>query len=255
MAEWLRRGLQILARRFDSGSGLHTPANSRQAMSRRTAVALAAAALVAAPVSAADPLSPTQAAAMLEGAWSNAAQFAQAPEFLKRPPAAGFPYPWLDRQHATFRVVSAPQLTGADGRAVYLEWRRGGPDGPVSRQRLWVFVPGPDRPEMAFFSFRAPADFEGAKGTAERFAALEPTALVGYGPTCNLAVERGPSGWNASIAENCRIVAQSGRSMRLAARISLNGDTLFYEEEGVLPDGSYAFRVPGGIAYEFARLE
>ena len=26
MAEWLRRGLQILARRFDSGSGLHLPA-------------------------------------------------------------------------------------------------------------------------------------------------------------------------------------------------------------------------------------
>ena len=26
MAEWLRRGLQILARRFDSGSGLHIPA-------------------------------------------------------------------------------------------------------------------------------------------------------------------------------------------------------------------------------------
>jgi hypothetical protein len=25
MAEWLRRGLQILARRFDSGSGLHSP--------------------------------------------------------------------------------------------------------------------------------------------------------------------------------------------------------------------------------------
>ena len=25
MAEWLRRGLQILARRFDSGSGLHLP--------------------------------------------------------------------------------------------------------------------------------------------------------------------------------------------------------------------------------------
>ena len=27
MAEWLRRGLQILARRFDSGSGLHFPMN------------------------------------------------------------------------------------------------------------------------------------------------------------------------------------------------------------------------------------
>ncbi len=27
MAEWLRRGLQILARRFDSGSGLHGESN------------------------------------------------------------------------------------------------------------------------------------------------------------------------------------------------------------------------------------
>ena len=30
MAEWLRRGLQILARRFDSGSGLHLFANSAE---------------------------------------------------------------------------------------------------------------------------------------------------------------------------------------------------------------------------------
>jgi protein SCO1/2 len=29
MAEWLRRGLQILARRFDSGSGLHLPCDGR----------------------------------------------------------------------------------------------------------------------------------------------------------------------------------------------------------------------------------
>src|SRR5205823_13857214 len=30
MAEWLRRGLQILARRFDSGSGLHPFLKSRE---------------------------------------------------------------------------------------------------------------------------------------------------------------------------------------------------------------------------------
>ena len=30
MAEWLRRGLQILARRFDSGSGLHLDKNPPQ---------------------------------------------------------------------------------------------------------------------------------------------------------------------------------------------------------------------------------
>jgi hypothetical protein len=36
MAEWLRRGLQILARRFDSGSGLHFPSI---ATARRTGLA------------------------------------------------------------------------------------------------------------------------------------------------------------------------------------------------------------------------
>lgn len=38
MAEWLRRGLQILARRFDSGSGLHfqplPPAACRAALAQ-----------------------------------------------------------------------------------------------------------------------------------------------------------------------------------------------------------------------------
>src|SRR3954464_6729563 len=32
MAEWLRRGLQILARRFDSGSGLHLPRKAQAAV-------------------------------------------------------------------------------------------------------------------------------------------------------------------------------------------------------------------------------
>ena len=39
MAEWLRRGLQILARRFDSGSGLHlfklTPVLPERCQSRQ----------------------------------------------------------------------------------------------------------------------------------------------------------------------------------------------------------------------------
>jgi hypothetical protein len=33
MAEWLRRGLQILARRFDSGSGLHSFVSDRAKIS------------------------------------------------------------------------------------------------------------------------------------------------------------------------------------------------------------------------------
>jgi len=222
-------------------------------------VVVSAAFLHRAPVHAGGPPTAATAAAALEGRWSNAVQFAQAPAFLKRPPAAGFPYPWLDRQHASFRIVAAPQLTGVDGQAMYLEWRKDGlggdgAGGPVSRQRLWVFNPGAEGTTMAFYSFRTPADFEGASGTAERFSALGPEDLVGYGPTCTLSVAPAPAGWTAAIAENCSIIAQSGRSMRLQARITLAGDTLFYEEAGQLADGRYAFRVPGGIAYEFSRI-
>ena len=35
MAEWLRRGLQILARRFDSGSGLHATVSERSKTSSK----------------------------------------------------------------------------------------------------------------------------------------------------------------------------------------------------------------------------
>jgi hypothetical protein len=35
MAEWLRRGLQILARRFDSGSGLHLSITTEERARRR----------------------------------------------------------------------------------------------------------------------------------------------------------------------------------------------------------------------------
>ncbi len=251
MAEWLRRGLQILARRFDSGSGLHNAAK----LVWRTAFAVSAHVLFqSAPLLASAAPTAVAAAETLEGAWSNAGQYAAAPHFMKRPPAAGFPYPWLDRQYATFRIINAPQLTGAEGRAVYLEWRKDGPDGPISRQRLWIFTPGADSAKMDFFAFREPAGYAGASGTTERFAALGPADLIGYGAACSLALAPGPGGWSAAIDERCRITAQSGRTMRLGARITINADMLFYEEEGVLPDGSYAFRVPGGIAYEFKRL-
>lgn len=36
MAEWLRTGLQIRLRRFDSGSGLHYPVSQRVLMVEKT---------------------------------------------------------------------------------------------------------------------------------------------------------------------------------------------------------------------------
>ncbi|MFN7175283.1 MAG: CpcT/CpeT family chromophore lyase [Thermaurantiacus sp.] len=174
---------------------------------------------------------------------------------LARAPAAGFPYRWLDRQHAQFREVQVPGVAAAGDRSIYLEWRSGGPEGPVSRQRLWVFRTQADgKGVMDFFAFRAPETLAGAAGTPERFATLGPEDLVGYGQDCALPVTQTPSGWSAYIPGTCRIRAQSGREMTLSAEIRLDEDILSYEEVGILADGSTAFRVPGGVPYRFTRI-
>jgi hypothetical protein len=194
-------------------------------------------------------------AAALIGAWDNQAQVDAADPVLLRPPAAGFPYGWIDRQHAQFRKVTVPGIAAQDAHAIFLEWRSGGPDGPISRQRLWLFRARRDGSlEMDFFAFRAPETLAGASGEAERFAALGPEDLIGYGTECTLPVTVTPTGWRADIPDTCRIRAQSGRVMTLSASIRLEGDQLFYEEAGLLEDGAYAFRVPGGLPYRFERI-
>ena len=208
----------------------------------------AALALIGALYACAAPM-PTGGA--LTGAWTNAAQFAAAPDALKQPPAAGHPYDWIDVQHARFAPVSAPAL----GDAVwYLEWRAGGPDGDISRQRLWAFRETGAGRVMDFYTFRDAEPYAGVLTDDGRFAALTPEDLIGYGEACALPVTQTPDGWRAAIPETCVIVARSGRSMTLSAEIVLAGDALSYSEAGVLEGGAYAFKVPGGPPYRFERV-
>lgn len=44
------------------------------------------------------------------GHYDTVRQFETAPVSLRREPAAGHPYDWLDRQHAEFRWITAPAL-------------------------------------------------------------------------------------------------------------------------------------------------
>jgi hypothetical protein len=191
---------------------------------------------------------------LLVGVYDNAAQMTAAPEDLRRPPAAGHPYDWIDLQHAAFFPVSAPAL----GEAVlYLEWRAGGPDGPISRQRIWAFRrDAAGAPVMDFFTIRAPERFAGRGAEPGAFAALSPDDLVGYGEACALRVallEEG--GFLAQIRpEACRITARSGRSMGIAADVRVRPGSIEYAEAGILEDGSYAFKVPGAGAYELRSL-
>jgi len=192
-------------------------------------------------------------AATLTGSWSNAAQHQATPDALRREPAAGHPYDWLDLQHARFLPVAAPSI---NGEAVYLEWRSGGPEGPVSRQRLWVFHAGPDGrlTGMDFYALREPQRWEG-HDTPDVFTALAPEDLVGYPPSCRLTARDGFGETTVLFVSDtdCRITAQSGRDMTIEARVSISAARIEYSESGRLEGGAYAFKVPGGSRYVFER--
>lgn len=187
----------------------------------------------------------------LVGSWSNAQQWAQAPEALRQTPAAGHPYDWLDYQAAEFYRVEAPQI-GA--HVVYLEWR--GEDGQISRQRVWSFRRDDSGAvRMDFFTLRTPEALAGRGAEANAFASLTAADLISYGDACALQVRwLGDGGaFLADIPATCRITSRSGRSMRLTAQVHLGGGALAYQEAGVLEDGAFAFKVPGGPAYVFLR--
>jgi hypothetical protein len=189
----------------------------------------------------------------LVGAWDTARQYEQAPAALKRPPVAGDAYAWLDRQFATFARVDAPVI-GA--HVIYLEWRGGGPDGAISRQRIWSFrTDETGKVRMDFFTFKDPAPFAGKAAIAGAFATLKPEDLIGYGAACGLFVDAtGPDTFDAKIDESqCQITARSGRKMGIEARVTLMTTGLLYNEAGILADGGYAFKVPGGPPYEFRK--
>lgn len=192
--------------------------------------------------------------AELTGSWSNQAQYDAAPDALKRPPAPGHPYDWLDLQDADFYAVAAPEL---GEHVVYLEWRRG--DGEISRQRLWVFYEDEDglASGMDFFTFRDAAPYAGRGAQPGAFADITREALIGYPEGCTLQPQASAAqGLQFEVSpEDCRITARSGREMGIFAAIRLEADAIEYSEAGVLADGRYAFLVPGGMAYEFRRVE
>jgi hypothetical protein len=194
-----------------------------------------------------------RAVAAAAGDYDNSVQYHNTDPGLRREPAVGHPYDWLDEQHASFRWVRAPSI---GEHVMYLEWRKGSATGAISRQRIWSFRRDRDDAwRMDFYTLREPAKFS-LTGAAQAFAALTAADLVGYGEQCALVFSALPEGAASfSIPSSCEIVARSGRAMSLRAAVRFERDCLRYSEAGRLPDGSYAFLVPGreGLPYEFAR--
>ena len=188
----------------------------------------------------------------LVGKWDNQAQIKAAPTELLRAPGAGNAYPWVDAQSAQFFEVRVPKVAGPKDQAIYLIWRSGNEMGPISRQRLWVFRPQANgHTLMDFYTFKKPEAFAAEGQGSAAFQTLTLEDLTAYGPACSLPVVKTTTGWTASIPATCSITARSGRKMTLSANLSLDGDRFSYQEHGVLETGAYAFKVPGGPAYQF----
>lgn len=191
--------------------------------------------------------------AALAGVWDNAAQFAAAPEALKVPPSVDGD--WLDLQHAAFFAVDAPAL---GDRVLYLEWRRGGPQGAISRQRIWSFRADADGAlRMDFFAFVDGASWAGRGAEPGAFATLGRDALRGYDAACALRFTLAREGGFVGRigAGECTLTAASGRRMGIDAEVVLAADgSLSYREAGRLESGAFAFRVPPSQHYRFRRL-
>ncbi len=201
------------------------------------------------------PVDADRAAAVarsLIGQFDNSAQFEAAPEALKVAPSVEGE--WLDLQHALFAPVEAPAI---GDHVLYLEWHSGSVDGPISRQRIWSFredETGTVR--MDFFAFVDGTAWAGRAEEPGAFLDLGPDALRGYGPECALYfAPQADGGWRGAIsAEQCSLVAASGRRMGINAVVEITADgTISYQESGRLESGQYAFRVPPTQPYRFER--
>ncbi len=191
--------------------------------------------------------------AALQGQFDNAAQYAAAPDQLKVPPSVEGD--WLDLQHARFYRVEAAAI-GAE--VLYLEWRSGSADGPVSRQRIWSFRRDKGgQVRMDFFAFADGGPWVGRGDEPGAFVDLGEAELRGYGPDCALRFQREDEVWQGRItADECELVAASGRRMGIDAKVVIHSDgSIEYQEAGRLPGGGYAFRVPPTEPYRFIRSD
>ncbi|MEM7569716.1 MAG: hypothetical protein AAF337_07970 [Pseudomonadota bacterium] len=195
----------------------------------------------------APPQTQLEPVSLLLGTYDNAAQFEAADDALKITPKIGDTRVWIDLQHARFLTVDVPAIPGT---VVGLEWRKGGVDGPISRQRLWAFRMDLANPVMEFYGFKGEVDMN----SPAALAALTQDDLIAYGDACALPIIAGDGGYMMTIPQTCQITTQSGRKMTLSATIKVTGEMLSYEEAGISADGTPVFAVPGQMAYAFKRV-
>ncbi|WP_429912631.1 CpcT/CpeT family chromophore lyase [Glycocaulis sp.] len=207
-----------------------------------------------APEAQAEPIygSAAYRASFLTGRFSNTQQY----EAWQRDAQPDAPAYELDLYYATHARVEAPEL---GEHVIYVEWRSGAADGPVSRQRLWVFREGEEGWSLGFdiLEFRDPETFAGRADEEGAFASLTAEDLIGYPEACVVATQSpAHAGYYFTIeSDDCIVTAESGEEVRMGA--SLRGDHHFftYREWANTLEHQPAYRFPDApYPYSFRLL-
>lgn len=160
-----------------------------------------------------------------------------------------------DADFVLYSYIRAVDLPAFGDRAWYMEMRRNAPDGPVSRQRIYVLTDaaGPAGGRvMVAYDFPEKAPYFGAWAAPQRLAGLRPEAMLSFPDGC--VIEWFPQGEGAIgrvPPSRCRIVnKESGipRDIAMDFGVSPAGMTLM--EQGFNLDGSVAFGVAEPLSWD-----
>lgn len=187
------------------------------------------------------------------GKFDNAQQVATGENRLREGLAESARTP--DLLYPIFSLVEAPAI---GEHVVYLQWHQGRADGPLQRQRIWVFTVDEERNAvmMDFYTLREPARWLDANlSPARAMRHMTLADLLPYPSSCRLPFRRHIDVFIGEIPKGeCRIISQQTRTeMIIHARIVVGAEQLWYEESGVRPDGTTVFRVPASGSYQFRR--
>jgi hypothetical protein len=160
--------------------------------------------------------------------------------------------PWLSHLYAKHIPISIPAI---GEKVIFLEWREKATDGIISRQRLWVFDEVAGKLTMQFYSFKNDSAWKDISNNINRLKTITKDELVAFPEGCALNIDYSHHKYTAILdSSTCNVITQrTGRSMKLFAQIEISKNGFQYREKGILPDGKYAFIVPGYMQYDFKR--
>ncbi|MDG2321575.1 MAG: CpcT/CpeT family chromophore lyase [Rhodospirillaceae bacterium] len=148
----------------------------------------------------------------------------------------------IGNMYTNVRVVDLPAF---DGNAQYMEFRRGGPDGAVIRQRLNVFDDDSDRVAnvMESYEFSDGAIYEGAYADPSKLNGLKPEDLQPLVSGCEL-IWSTASGVLTGVSDRT-ICHRFNERLQVWRHVSfvflLDGESMHLWEHSYAPDGKFIF--------------